>query len=124
MIYPGDSPCALEKIVYCADLKWNVLLYIYMSYNVLLYILYKIFYMCSYVGHIYIYNCYTFFLDKSLDYIMTSFVSCYSFCFKVYFFLDISIPVPTFVCFIFAWDTFSPPLFSVVCVFISKASLL
>ena len=41
---------------------------------------------CSYVGCINIYNCYIFFLDWSLDhYIVSSFVSCNSLYFKVYF---------------------------------------
>ena len=41
---------------------------------------------CSYVGCIYIYNCYIFFLDWSFDhYVVSFFVSFHSLCLKVYF---------------------------------------
>ena len=41
---------------------------------------------CSYVGCIYIYNCYIFLLERSLDhYVISYFVFCNSLCFKVYF---------------------------------------
>ena len=70
---------------------------------------------CSYVSCIHIYTCYKFFLDWSLDhYVMSFFVSCYSFCFKVYF-AWYKYCYPNFFWFPFGWSTFFHQLTFCLC---------
>ena len=69
---------------------------------------------CSYVGCIYIYNCYIFFLYWSLDhYVVSFFVSCNNLYFKFFFPPGIRIATPAFFWFPFALNIFFHPLTSV-----------
>ena len=61
---------------------------------------------CFYVECIYIYNCFIFFLDLSLDHFVVSFLVSYKSHYLKYILSDISIVTPAFFSFPFAWDIF------------------
>jgi len=62
----------------------------------------------SYVGGIYIYSCYIFFLYWSFDHSVMSFVSCNII--LRFVLSDKSIATPAFLWFLFAWNIFLRPL--------------
>ena len=61
--------------------------------------------LCSYVGCIYIYSCYIFFLDWSLDRYIVSLSAVTAFILK-FILCDMSIATLAVFCFLFAWNTF------------------
>jgi hypothetical protein len=61
--------------------------------------------LCSYVGCIYIYSCYIFFLDWSLDHYIVSLSAVTAFILK-FILCDMSIATLAVFCFLFAWNTF------------------
>ena len=61
--------------------------------------------LCSYVGCIYTYSCYIFFLDWSLDHYIVSLSPVTAFILK-FILCDMSIATLAVFCFLFAWNTF------------------
>ena len=115
--------CCLRSVILCLDdlsidisglLKSHIIIVLmsissFMS-KYLLHVFIRFYLVCVYIFHCFI------FLDWSLDnYVMSFFVSCYSFYFKVYFFWY-KFAIPSFFLFPFAWDTFFHPITFSLCV--------
>ena len=132
-----DVPWVLEKKVYSADFRWNVLLISIKSiwsnvsflssgvngvlkspmlkFHPIIVAVNFPFYGCynlpnilrfSFVGHMYIYNCYIILFNWSFDYYVVSFFVSYNSLYLNSILSDMNVATPAFFWFLFAWSIY------------------